>query len=261
MASEEAEDWLASGERVLVEAKPHWKVFAGLLLAGLVLGLVLAALGYWHAGHAEQVARSEHVRANLFAHRVAQHKTHGLSLEILGGVVFLVFLVVGFVRWRAPRYFVTDQRVAVRRGLLVRAGTDVPLGKVNAIRHRQGIFDRLFKTGTVSVSSGGLRAVRLSSIRDPQEAQAKIYEGQRAAAQPVVPRYPSPPPPPGGQFGSGAGGFASPPPAPSAIVPPVPVPAAIPAPSAIAPQARRANDGPPVPPWARDEPDSPGLNL
>lgn len=239
------EDWLAPGERVVVEAKPHWKVFAGLLIAGLIVGLVLAGLGYWHAEHAEQVARGERLRANLLPHRIAEHKRHGLIAEVAGGAVFLLALVVGFVRWRAPRYFITDQRVVVRRGWLVRAGTEVPLGKVVAVGFRQGVVDRLCKTGTIAVSSGGLRAVRLWSVREPQEAQAKIYEGQRAAAQQVGSRHLSPPPV--SQFGPGGGGFAPQPKhPPSAIVPPAP---------------RQGQDGPPIPPWAQDEPDAPGLNL
>ena len=254
LVSGDREDWLAPGERVVVETRPHWKVFAGLLLAGLILGLALAALGYVHAAHAEQIARGEHLRANLLPHRIAEHQRHGLSAEIAGGVVFFLALVAGFVRWRAPRYFLTDQRVVLRRGLLVRAGTDVPLGKVVAVGFRQGVFDRLFKTGTLVVSSGGLRAVRLWSVRGPQEAHAKIYEGLRAAAQPVGPRYQAPQPPPAAPFG----GFAPP---PSAIVQKSPAPAAVaPAPSP-APQRRQGHDGPPVPPWAKDEPDSPGLNL
>ena len=257
MTAEEAETWLAPGERVLVEAKQHWKSFAGVLLLGLIAGLALAGVGFDHAAHAKWIARGEHVRPNQLADRIAEHQLHGLELEILGGVVFLVFLVVGFVRWRTTRYFVTDQRVVARRGLVVRTGSDAPLGKVQAIRFRQGVTDRLFGTGTVVVASGAFRAVKLWSIRNWQEAHAKVHEGQRAAAQPIGPRFGPPPPSmPNPNFGSAAP-FAAPQPAPS------PVPSAPPAFTAPppAPEVRQANDGPPVPPWLRDDLDAPTLNL
>ncbi|EFV11836.1 PH domain-containing protein [Segniliparus rugosus] len=250
MAAEEAESWLTPGERVLVEARQHWKSFAGLVLVGLIAGLAVAGVGFDHARHAKWIARGEHVRPNQLADRVAAHQLHGLVLEIVGGVVLLVFLAVGFVRWRTTRYFVTDQRVVARRGLVVRTGADAPLGKVQTIRFRQGVTDRIFGTGTLVVASGALRAVKLGSIRNWQEAHAKVHEGQRVAAQPIGPRFGPPPPVPKPNFGSP---FAAPQPAPSSA----PAFAAPPP----APEPRQANDGPPVPPWLRDEPDAPTLNL
>jgi membrane protein YdbS with pleckstrin-like domain len=220
------EDWLASGERVLVEAKPHWKFFAAFALVGLVIGLALAGLGF------EYAAQYAHAAARV----AARHKRHGLVLEVLGAAVFVLFLAVGFVRWRAARYWITDQRVVVRRGLIVRTRTDVPLGKVKSVRFRQGIADRVFGVATLLVQPGVFRPATLRCVRDPHEACLKIQEGQRAAPLPPVgPRFGSPPQQHTGlPFGS-TSPFATPPPAPAA------------------PVGRFGGDGPPIPPWAKGE--------
>ncbi|ADG99405.1 membrane-flanked domain protein [Segniliparus rotundus DSM 44985] len=222
------EDWLASGERVVVEAKPHWKFFAGFAVVGLVLGVALAGLGFEHA------AQYAHAAAKV----AARHKRHGLVLEVVGAAVFLLFLLVGFARWRATRYWITDQRAVVQRGWIVRSKVDVPLGKVNALRLRQGIGDRVFGLGALVVRHGSLRPLTMRCVRDPHEARLRVHEGQRAAPLPPVgPRFASPPPQHAGPPFGATSPFATPPP-----------PAA-----PAAPVGRFGGDGPPIPPWAKDE--------
>jgi hypothetical protein len=138
----------------------------------------------------------------------------------------------------APRATGSPISVVVRRGLIVRTRTDVPLGKVKSVRFRQGIADRVFGVATLLVQPGVFRPATLRCVRDPHEACLKIQEGQRAAPLPPVgPRFGSPPQQHTGlPFGS-TSPFATPPP------PPAPA----------APVGRFGGDGPPIPPWAKGE--------
>lgn len=125
---------LGAQEHVVLEMHEHWKhlLLAGLIclaaLVGLVVILAIAPESGWLAW-----------------------------LDKLGWaafvVVVLVFGVWPFTEWRRRTYTITNERLAMRRGVLRRSGRDIPLSRINDVAFDQGILDRVAKAGTLKVSS------------------------------------------------------------------------------------------------------------
>jgi putative membrane protein len=63
--------------------------------------------------------------------------------------------VMGFLRWRTTEWWVTQEAIHHRRGLLAIKETDVPLTRVQALDFEQGPVQRLFGVQSVHVQTGG----------------------------------------------------------------------------------------------------------
>jgi putative membrane protein len=63
--------------------------------------------------------------------------------------------VLGFLRWRTTEWWVTEDAIHHRRGLLAIKETDVPLTRVQALDLEQGPVQRLFGVQSVHVQTGG----------------------------------------------------------------------------------------------------------
>jgi len=127
-------DQLGSRERVVLELHEHWKhlLLAGLICLAALIGLVVVLA-------------------------VAPASGFLSWLDTLGWAAFaLVVLVFGvwpFIEWRRRTYTITNERLAMRRGVLRRSGRDIPLSRINDVAFDQGILDRISGAGTLKVSS------------------------------------------------------------------------------------------------------------
>lgn len=125
---------LGAQERVVLDMHEHWK---HLLLTGLICLAALVGL--------------------IVVLAVAPESGFLAWLDTLGWIAFaLVFLVFGvwpFMEWRSRTYTITNQRLAMRRGVFRRSGQDIPLTRINDVAFEQGILDRISKAGTLKVSS------------------------------------------------------------------------------------------------------------
>ncbi len=63
--------------------------------------------------------------------------------------------VMGYARWRTSRWWVTDETIHHRRGLVAIKETDVPFERVQSLDLEQGPVQRLFGVQAVHVQTGG----------------------------------------------------------------------------------------------------------
>lgn len=143
---------LTDGETVLLDLRPHGKA---LVLPVLALLLVVAAAGFG-------VARLAEPAADLAVVVVA--------LLLLGRTS-----LVPWLRWRATRFLLTDERIALRSGVLRRTGRDVPLSRVDEVTYTQSLLQRVQGCGTLTVAAGDAAPVVVPDLRDVEGVQRQVY--------------------------------------------------------------------------------------
>ena len=142
-------------ERQVWEGRPAWRSQYGIWAAwALGSAMLLGAAIKWKA--------SDSIAVEL------------TLLLVLGtGIAILVreaLFVFGF------RYRLTTQRLFVHRGILTRVTDQMELIRVNDVRLRQGVVDRLVNTGDVEIMSTDEtdETVTLQSIGAPAEAAEAV---------------------------------------------------------------------------------------
>jgi uncharacterized membrane protein YdbT with pleckstrin-like domain len=150
---------LTDDEEVLTHFRPHWRV----LLTPLVSAMVLAAV----AG-------------------VALAALEGpLDLLVAGATVPLWLVVSGraVVTWWFTTYVLTTERIIVRRGMVARSGTEIPLENIVNVLFSQTIVERLLGYGDLVIESAGSQGQsRLTDIPDPQGVQSEVYRARELRA-------------------------------------------------------------------------------
>lgn len=146
--------WLASGEQVIVVSRPHGRrlVFPAILAIVLPtgLGLVSAWLtrAYW--GPQWDPWRSP-----------AQLAAVGLTVLVL-----LIYSLRRYLQWLSTQYILTSRRIVVRKGVLARKQTDIPLFSIRTFDVKQGVAQRMARSGQITLISGGGES---SVLRDMPE--------------------------------------------------------------------------------------------
>lgn len=135
-ARERLDDADHAGERVLVDVRPHPRVLAGpFALVPLVAGVTSYAVTALPDGPLRLPGR--------------------VAVGVLAAVVLARYALWPWLRWRATRYVLTERRLLVRRGVLVRRSHGLPLVAVHAVATREGLLDRMVGSGTLLVDAGG----------------------------------------------------------------------------------------------------------
>lgn len=143
---------LTDGETVVLDLRPHG---GALVLPVLVLVVVLGAAGYG-------VARLASAPGDL-------------AVMVVAVLVLVRLSLAPFLRWRSTRFVLTDERVAVRRGVLRRSGRDVPLSRVDEVLFAQSLGQRLVGTGTLTVTAGDAEPLVVPGLRRVQAVQRAVY--------------------------------------------------------------------------------------
>jgi membrane protein YdbS with pleckstrin-like domain len=144
---------LNDGERVVVDVRPHvWVMAWPVLIAAVVV-----------AGSAA---------AAIVGVPVA------VSWALVGLLVLaLAYLLVRYVRWRATRLIVTNQRYIRRSGVISRSGREIPLSQLADISYHQNLFDRIIKAGDLTLESAGRESDEVfDSVPHPLTVQNEIYK-------------------------------------------------------------------------------------
>ncbi|MDJ1112925.1 PH domain-containing protein [Microbacterium dauci] len=95
------------------------------------------------------------------------------------GVVVVLLAVVPYLRWLSRTYTITTKRVIARSGLFSRDRTDLAHSRGYTIGERRGPLQRLWGTGTLTLSNGvdtPIRLVDIASVRLVHEALADQIE-------------------------------------------------------------------------------------
>src|SRR3954462_14951284 len=121
---------LHPSEHILYEGRPSWRS----ILLFYILGLIAAAIGGAIAG------------------LIWDDPGWGSLVAVL---ILIVVIVAGGVRRVGTRYFVTNERLHIRRGIVSRRSQETRLERIQNVNTKQGAFDRLLRRGKVAFDPGG----------------------------------------------------------------------------------------------------------
>ncbi len=150
------DELLGEDESVVVHHHPHWKMLVFPILVFLVVvggGTYLAAL------------------ADATSWRVIIWSVLG----VVGGFLIIWFTLAPLFRWRTTHYVVTTQRFMVREGVFTRSGVDIPMARINSVRFRHGIVDRILGSGTLIVESAADEPLEFDDIPGVERVHSLLY--------------------------------------------------------------------------------------
>lgn len=146
---------LTDGEEIIRQFRPHWKV----LIPAILWAMLLAAL----AGLATAMLSIDWVWWSA-----------GLAVAL-----WIALSVRSLLNWYATNYVLTDERIVVRRGLVARNGTEIPLENITNVLFSQRVIERLLGYGDVTIESAGSQGQsRLTDIPDPEAFQSEVYRAR-----------------------------------------------------------------------------------
>ena len=121
---------LHPSEHILYEGRPSWRS----ILLFYVLGIVAAAGGGAIAG------------------LIWSDPGWG---SLIGVLILIVVLIAGWVRRVGTRYFVTNERLHIRRGIVSRRSQETRLERIQNVNTDQSVFERILRIGTVDFDTAG----------------------------------------------------------------------------------------------------------
>ncbi len=151
------DDLLVEGERVVVHRHPHWKM---LVIPVLVFLLTVGVAVYLAAL----------VRNQGWA------PAGWIGLAVLAAGLVGRLSVAPLVRWRSTHLVVTTRRVLVREGMLSRRGIDIPMSRINSVRFRHTIVERLLGCGTLVIESASDEPLEFDDVPGVERVHALLYQ-------------------------------------------------------------------------------------
>ena len=165
---------LHSGEQVIFQGHPRWRSTMQFWL----LGILLAAAAGVIAG-------------------LVEDRNLGI---MVGGGIFVVLLIVGWIKRLATDYTVTNERLHIRKGIVARHVQETRLERVQNVNTSQNILERILQIGTVDFDTAGTDdyQFQFSGVAQPEKVVAAVDRAQRTSSQgPAAPPPPAAPPTPG----------------------------------------------------------------
>ena len=150
------EGLLGEDEHVIVHKHPHWKM---LVLPVLILFVVVGGGSYLAA----------------LAAATGWRMIAWIGLAVVGAVLIIWFTLAPLVRWRTTHFVVTTHRLMVREGVFTRSGIDIPMSRINSVRFRHGLLDRLVGCGTLIVESASDEPLEFDDIPNVEHVHTLLY--------------------------------------------------------------------------------------
>ncbi len=99
-------------------------------------------------------------------------------------VVFVLVLLVGFLKRMSTSYTITSERLHIRRGLFSRREQQTKLERVQNVNTAQSFLERLLQVGSVDFDTAGTDDADFvfAGVSNPEEIVSAVDEAQRAAA-------------------------------------------------------------------------------
>jgi uncharacterized membrane protein YdbT with pleckstrin-like domain len=150
---------LTDGEEIVRQFRPHWRV----LLPALGWAMVLAAL----VGSGFAALGTDRGRWGVLA----------------GVLLWLVLAGRSVLDYWFTSYVLTSERIIVRRGMIARTGTEIPLESIVNVLFSQRVIERLLGYGDVVLESAGTQGQsELHDISDPEAFQSQVYRVREGRA-------------------------------------------------------------------------------
>ncbi|MBQ1444358.1 MAG: PH domain-containing protein [Renibacterium sp.] len=145
-------NWLVPGEQVIVLSRPQAKRLAWPAVVMILLPTVLGVASAWLS------------RARWAPGWEPWRPTVSLLAGLVVLVILLFYPVRKYLQWLATKYILTSRRLVLRSGILVRRHQDIPLFSVRTLSVRQGVLQRIFRSGNITLVSGIDDAVRVRDV-------------------------------------------------------------------------------------------------
>jgi len=150
------EDLLRDDERVVIHKHPHWKM----LLWPVVFFLAIAGL----CGFLAALVTGQ------------SWELYGwIALGVLGGIAVVWLTVVPLLRWRTTHFVLTTRRVLVREGILSRSGIDIPISRINSVKFRHSVIERMLGCGTLIIESASDEPLEFDDIPQVERVHSLLY--------------------------------------------------------------------------------------
>jgi uncharacterized membrane protein YdbT with pleckstrin-like domain len=148
---------LTEDEEIVLEFHPHWSTLIVTIFWAAVAVVVTGVVIFFIPdGGAQMLIR--------------------LIVGAVGAVAVLVVGLMPFLRWVTTSYTLTNRRFVMRHGILSRSGRDIPLTRVNDVSFSHNLIQRILRTGTLVVESGGEHGqLVLRNIPRVEFAQNQLY--------------------------------------------------------------------------------------
>ena len=157
------EEHLAEGETIVMQLRTHPKKVIKPIL--LLVVLIVALVALW----------------------VVPLPVDGIVLWFATLVLVVLGLAAAaapFLRWRTTRYIITNQRVALRTGILTQTGRDIPLYRINNVTFEKQLSDRFWGCGTLVISDGTDQpGMVLDDVPDVEKVQRALQDLVRQGKQ------------------------------------------------------------------------------
>lgn len=145
---------LNEGEEIALDLRPHWWFFSKHILTGIPLAIVLVLITGL-SGTSQDVA---------------------LWIAGIAFVAWAVWLAIRYMSWHQTQFVVTNKRVIYRTGVIRRHGVEVPLGRINNIVFRQGLWERVIGAGDLVIESAGESGQStFTDVQHPDAVQQEVY--------------------------------------------------------------------------------------
>jgi uncharacterized membrane protein YdbT with pleckstrin-like domain len=163
---------LSPGESVIYQGRPSWRSILGFYL----LGILLAAAAGVIAGLAT---------------------SNGGVGAAVGGGVFLLVLISGWLKRIFTRFTITTRRLRVQRGVLSRNIQETRIDRLQDHTIRQSLLDRMLRVGNIDFDTAGEEhsdLFRFEGVDNPERIVLQIDRVVRQGESPSIPPPAQPPP-------------------------------------------------------------------
>ncbi len=149
---------LTADEQVVLHLRPHWRTAVRPVVV-LIVALT-AMIVAWVMLPTNQGGR--------------------IGVYLVASVALVLALVKGvwpLLVWRCTHWVFTDERILLQDGVVTRDRRDLPLARVNDHTTSQGLVDRVFGSGTMTIDSLGERGpALLPAVPGVMRVQTRLYE-------------------------------------------------------------------------------------
>lgn len=150
---------LVTGERVVVNKRPHWKV----LILPTILFIVIIGAGAALA-------------ALINSRDLANSTWIYWAIVIVAVIALVTLVVVPFVRWRTEHFVITNHHVFFRTGLLSRREHQIPLGQIANMETEVTFWGRLMGYGSLIVESSADQPLKFRNVASLSKVQATLNQ-------------------------------------------------------------------------------------
>lgn len=163
-----AESNLLPDENILIQTYGHWVAFVSPVAA------VITMLAVWWI--LPNLLGADDLPSFL---NIPEYERFGLvSFKALGviAIISILWLAFAWVAYIASEFAITDRRVLVKRGIVLRHTAELFLERVESVHLNQTIAGRLLGYGTVEVVGTGETREVLSQLPGPQRFRYALQE-------------------------------------------------------------------------------------